>query len=68
MRTDGVAHSQAVNDLIKTELPKMMAFNSSQVFFTTVSGGSIMMAGGYPPCGLLNRMLTCFKAILSRLK
>ncbi|KAE9986425.1 hypothetical protein EG327_004314 [Venturia inaequalis] len=54
MRTDGVAHSQAVNDLIKTELPKMMAFNSSQVFFTTVSGGSIMMAGYFIPAQMKN--------------
>jgi hypothetical protein len=53
-RVDGVAHSQAVNDLIKTELPKMMAFNSSQVYFTTVSGGSIMMAGYFLPAQMKN--------------
>lgn len=54
MRTDGVAHSQAVNDLVKTELPKMMAFNQSQVYFTGVSGGSLMLSGFFIPAQMKN--------------
>jgi len=53
-RVDGVAHSQAVNDLVKTELPKMMAFNNSQVYFTGVSGGSLMMSGYFIPAQMKN--------------
>ena len=61
-RTDGVPHSQAVNDLIQKELPQMVAFNKSQVFFTGVSGGSLTMSGFFIPAfmaqyktgGLLN--------------
>jgi hypothetical protein len=48
-RTDGVPHAQAVSDLITQELPKVVAFNSSQVFFTGVSGGSLLMSGFFMP-------------------
>jgi len=48
-RTDGVAHAQAVSDLVTTELPKMMAFNQSQVFFEGVSGGSLLLSGFFVP-------------------
>lgn len=30
-RPDGVAHSQALNDLVQQVLPQMVAFNSSNV-------------------------------------
>lgn len=48
-RTDSVAHSQAVNDLILNELPNVVAFNDSQVFFTDVSGGSLLLSGFFIP-------------------
>ena len=48
-RTDGVAHDAAVNDLIQTQLPQDVAFNKSNVFFTGVSGGSLMMSGFFMP-------------------
>ncbi|KAF2496890.1 hypothetical protein BU16DRAFT_525970 [Lophium mytilinum] len=48
-RTDGVAHSQAVNDLILNELPSVVAFNKSRVFFTGVSGGSLLLSGFFIP-------------------
>ncbi|KAF1990348.1 hypothetical protein K402DRAFT_417795 [Aulographum hederae CBS 113979] len=53
-RTNGVAHAQAVNDLVQNELPKMMAFNSSNVFFTGVSGGSLLMSGFFIPAQMTN--------------
>jgi hypothetical protein len=53
-RTDGVAHAQAVNDLVKTVLPQMMAFNQSNVFFTGVSGGSLMLSGFFVPAQMQN--------------
>ncbi|KAJ6439227.1 cyclin-like F-box [Purpureocillium lavendulum] len=48
-RPDGVAHSQAVADLIAQELPKVVAFNQSNVFFTGVSGGSLTLSGFFMP-------------------
>lgn len=48
-RTDGVAHAAAVNDLIQTQLPQDVAFNKSNVYFTGVSGGSLMMSGFFVP-------------------
>lgn len=48
-RPNGTAHAQAVSDLITTELPKVMAFDMSQTFFTGVSGGSLLMSGFFIP-------------------
>ncbi|KYK57398.1 hypothetical protein DCS_04407 [Drechmeria coniospora] len=48
-RPDGVAHSQAVADLVTQELPKVVAFNRSQVFFTGVSGGALTLSGFFMP-------------------
>ncbi|KAB5560198.1 hypothetical protein GE09DRAFT_1116144 [Coniochaeta sp. 2T2.1] len=48
-RVDGVEHSQAVRDLIKDVLPQVAAFNSSNVFFTGVSGGSLTLSGFFVP-------------------
>lgn len=48
-RPDGVAHSQAVADLVKTVIPQMVAFNSSNTFFTGVSGGSLTLSGFFVP-------------------
>ncbi|GJC83141.1 hypothetical protein ColLi_05979 [Colletotrichum liriopes] len=53
-RTDGVAHAKAVNDLVFQILPKYMAFNSSNVFFTGVSGGSLMLSGFFIPAHIGN--------------
>ncbi|KAM4062107.1 Cyclin-like F-box [Hirsutella rhossiliensis] len=48
-RTEGSAHSQAVADLVTKELPNVVAFNQSQVFFTGVSGGSLTLSGFFIP-------------------
>lgn len=53
-RPDGVVHSQAVNDLIQQELPNMVAFNKSNVFFTGVSGGSLTLSGFFMPAHMGN--------------
>lgn len=53
-RTDGVAHAQAVNDLVFQVLPKYMAFNSSNVFFTGISGGSLLLSGYFIPAHIGN--------------
>ncbi|KAK6818856.1 hypothetical protein PG987_016309 [Apiospora arundinis] len=44
-RTDGVAHAQAVSDLVTKVLPGVAAFNASDVSFTGVSGGSLLLSG-----------------------
>ncbi|KAI1374912.1 hypothetical protein F4677DRAFT_147142 [Hypoxylon crocopeplum] len=48
-RTDGVAHAQAVADLITDVMPQVLAFNSSKVSFTGVSGGSLLLSGFFLP-------------------
>ncbi|KAK8912882.1 hypothetical protein VCV18_011830 [Metarhizium anisopliae] len=48
-RPQGVPHSKAVADLITQELPKMVAFNQSNVWFTGVSGGSLTLSGFFIP-------------------
>jgi poly(3-hydroxybutyrate) depolymerase len=48
-RTDGVAHAAAVNDLIQNQLPQDVAFDKSNVFFTGVSGGALLMSGFFMP-------------------
>jgi hypothetical protein len=48
-RPDGVAHAQAVADLVTQELPKVVSFNQSNVFFTGVSGGSLTLSGFFMP-------------------
>lgn len=53
-RPDGVAHMQAVNDLVQTVIPQMLAFNSSNVFFTGVSGGSLTLSGFFVPAHMTN--------------
>ncbi|KZL86284.1 hypothetical protein CI238_09161 [Colletotrichum incanum] len=53
-RTDGVAHAKAVNDLVFQILPKYMAFNSSKVFFTGISGGSLLLSGFFIPAHVGN--------------
>ncbi|OCL07401.1 hypothetical protein AOQ84DRAFT_409085 [Glonium stellatum] len=53
-RTDGVAHAQAVNDLILNAMPNVISFNSSQVFFTGVSGGSLLLSGFFIPAQMTN--------------
>ncbi|GKT40399.1 uncharacterized protein ColSpa_00580 [Colletotrichum spaethianum] len=53
-RTDGVAHAKAVNDLVYHVLPKYMAFNSSNVYFTGISGGSLLLSGFFIPAHIGN--------------
>lgn len=48
-RTDGVAHAAAVNTLIQQQLPKDVAFDPGNVFFTGVSGGSLLLSGFFVP-------------------
>lgn len=48
-RTDGVEHSAAVNTLIQEQLPQDVAFDPANVFFTGVSGGSLMLSGFFMP-------------------
>ncbi|KAF2729315.1 hypothetical protein EJ04DRAFT_546375 [Polyplosphaeria fusca] len=53
-RTDGVAHAQAVSTFVTDALPQMLAFNSSAVSFTGVSGGSLLMSGFFIPAQMQN--------------
>lgn len=48
-RTDGVAHAAAVNSLIQNQLPLDVAFDPTNVFFTGVSGGSLLLSGFFVP-------------------
>ena len=48
-RTDGVEHSAAVNTLIQEQLAQDVAFDSTKVFFTGISGGSLMLSGFFVP-------------------
>ncbi|RDL42397.1 Uncharacterized protein BP5553_02376 [Venustampulla echinocandica] len=48
-RTDGVAHAAAVNTLIQDQLSKDVAFDPANVFFTGVSGGSLLLSGFFMP-------------------
>jgi hypothetical protein len=53
-RTDGVEHAQAVSDFITTELPARVAVNMSNIVFTGVSGGSLLMSGFFIPAQMQN--------------
>ncbi|ORX93980.1 hypothetical protein BCR34DRAFT_608407 [Clohesyomyces aquaticus] len=53
-RTDGVAHAQAVSDFVTQMLPQMVAFDNSKVFFTGVSGGSLLLSGFFVPAQMQN--------------
>lgn len=48
-RTDGVAHSAAVNTLIQQQLSQDVAFDPTKVFFTGVSGGALTLSGFFVP-------------------
>lgn len=48
-RTDGVAHAAAVNSLIQNQLSQDVAFDPGNVFFTGVSGGSLLLSGFFVP-------------------
>lgn len=48
-RTDGVAHSAVVNALIQQQLPQDVVFDLTNVFFTGVSGGALMLSGFFMP-------------------
>lgn len=48
-RPNGVAHAAAVDKLIRTVLPKVARFDSDQVWFTGVSGGSLLLSGFFGP-------------------
>lgn len=48
-RTDGVAHAAAVNSLVQNQLSQDVAFDPGNVFFTGVSGGSLLLSGFFMP-------------------
>ncbi|KAE8451355.1 hypothetical protein EG329_003984 [Mollisiaceae sp. DMI_Dod_QoI] len=48
-RTDGVEHAAAVNSLIQNQLSQDVAFDPTNVFFTGVSGGSLLLSGFFVP-------------------
>lgn len=45
IRPDGAAHSAAVNQLLTTELPKVVNFDATKIFMEGVSGGSLLLSG-----------------------
>jgi len=45
VRPDGAAHSAAVNELLTTELPKVVNFDATKIFMEGVSGGSLLLSG-----------------------
>ncbi|KAK1985045.1 hypothetical protein LZ30DRAFT_779370 [Colletotrichum cereale] len=53
-RVDGAAHAKAVNDLVMQVLPKYLAFNASDVYFTGISGGSLLLSGFFLPAHIGN--------------
>ncbi|KAI1359124.1 hypothetical protein F5Y08DRAFT_88582 [Xylaria arbuscula] len=53
-RTDGVAHAQIVNDMVKEILPQVLAFDADSVSFTGVSGGSLLLSGFFMPAFMQN--------------
>lgn len=48
-RPDGVAHATAVDTLIREGLSKSVAFDPAQVYFSGVSGGSLLLSGFFVP-------------------
>lgn len=48
-RPDGVAHATAIDKLIQEELPKVLDFDPSKVWFSGVSGGSLLLSGFFMP-------------------
>ncbi|KAK2002360.1 hypothetical protein LX36DRAFT_707864 [Colletotrichum falcatum] len=53
-RPNGVAHAQAINDLIIQILPKYLSFNISNVYITSVSAGSLLVSGFFIPAHIGN--------------
>lgn len=45
----GVPHAAAVNALVKNQLAQDVAFDSSNVYFTGISGGSLLLSGFFVP-------------------
>ncbi|KAJ3378999.1 hypothetical protein HDU92_006986 [Lobulomyces angularis] len=48
-RSDGPAQMQIVTDIIQNEIPKIVQFDQSKVFFTGVSGGSLTLTSAMLP-------------------
>jgi hypothetical protein len=74
-RTDGVAYAAAVNSLVHNQLSQDVAFDPGNVFFTGVSGGSLLLSGFFVPafgaqyktsvvlnCGALNPQVAVAEA------
>lgn len=48
-RPDGVAHATAIHQLIQEQLPTVIDFDPNQVWFSGVSGGSLLLSGFFVP-------------------
>ncbi|KAK4457072.1 hypothetical protein QBC42DRAFT_320167 [Cladorrhinum samala] len=51
-RADGAADALLVRDFVKDVLPQLVAFDASNVFFTGVSGGALLLSGFFMPVHL----------------
>ncbi|KAK4161469.1 hypothetical protein QBC43DRAFT_268625 [Cladorrhinum sp. PSN259] len=51
-RADGVDDAQLVRDFVKDVLPQLVSFDESNVFFTGVSGGALLLSGFFMPTHL----------------
>lgn len=49
IRPQGAAHSAAVNQLLTTELPKVVNFDQTKIFMEGISGGSLLLSGFMVP-------------------
>ncbi|KAK0749406.1 hypothetical protein B0T18DRAFT_436946 [Schizothecium vesticola] len=51
-RPDGAADAQLLATLVSDVLPRMVAFDADNVFFTGVSGGALLLSGFFVPAHL----------------
>lgn len=51
-RVDGEADALLVRDLVKEILPQLVSFDPSNVFFSGVSGGALLLSGFFMPAHL----------------
>lgn len=51
-RPDGAADAQLLATLVRDVLPRIVAFDASNVFFTGVSGGALLLSGFFVPAHL----------------
>lgn len=51
-RPDGAADAQLLATLVRDVLPRIVAFDPSNIFFTGVSGGALLLSGFFVPAHL----------------